>query len=202
VLLLNECLLLLFTSLWSQYGKFLIYHRTCAVFSNTVFDLYFSLLHVRHKFCFTWSYNSNFIKVIKNCSKYCKTGRPIWSHGSCKGNFIWGSFWHAACLTKHKEKCTQRGLLDCRASIFTLKMAAARSFETLASYHNTTQCQKRSLNPEDGSNMVLRNVGIVHHYTVSHTKRPLQPEDGVSMVLRNVYILPHHYTVSQTKTPL
>jgi hypothetical protein len=66
---------------------------------------------------------------------------------------------------------------DHAASAFILKMVAAKSSETLVSYHIITRCH----NPEDDLN--------------------LHPEDGSSKVLRKVGILPHHYTVSQLGKP-
>jgi hypothetical protein len=43
--------------------------------------------------------------------------------------------------------------------------------------------------PEDGSSLVLQNVGIFR-------VKSLQPEDGGSMALQNVDIVPQHYMAS------
>jgi hypothetical protein len=61
--------------------------------------------------------------------------------------------------------------------IFTLKMEAARSTETIVLYHNTkrrhnSEDHVKNLRPEDGGIKIHRNDGILPQYTASQPRRP------------------------------
>jgi len=89
-------------------------------------------------------------------------------------------------VVKRKIPCPRRkstiklhGITTLKTStwIFTLKMEAAWTTETLVSYHINIRRRKPdvdlNLHPEDRGSMDRRNVGILpQHYTASQTRRP------------------------------